>query len=67
MIDHAVLDIIFIVAVALFIVGVIAFAILYRSVRRDVEEALKHADAKRQAEIRKQLVRAMFPPRFPRH
>ncbi len=67
MIEHTVLDIMLILAVALFVLGVIAFAILYNSVRKDVEEALKHADAKRQAEIRKQLVRAMFPPRFPRH
>ncbi len=65
--NHSILDIIFVVAVALVCISATAFAILYNSVRKDIEEALKNASTKEQAEIRKQLVRAMFPPRFPRH
>lgn len=67
MINHAVLDLLFAIAVAVYVVVVAAFVFLYRNVRRDVEEALKNADSAEQARIRKQLVKAMFPPRFPRH
>lgn len=66
MINHAALNIIFAIAVTFLTLGVIAFALLYRSVRRDVEEALKNADAAEQARIRKQLVKALFPPKFHR-
>ena len=67
MINHAVLDLLFAIAVAVYVVVVAAFVFLYRNVRRGVEEALKNAGSAEQARIRKQLVKAMFPPRFPRH
>jgi Na+/melibiose symporter-like transporter len=66
MINHGFLDVIFVIAVVFLITGITAFALLYMSVRRHVEEALKNADSAEQARIRKQLVKAMFPPRFHR-
>lgn len=44
-----------------------AFA-LAKSVRKHVEEALRQTadDEEMQAEIRKRVVKAVFPPRFPR-
>lgn len=41
--------------------------LIFRSVKKDVEEALKNATPEEQAEIRKKVVRAVFPPRFPRN
>jgi hypothetical protein len=66
MVNHDVLGVIFVIAVVFLITGITAFALLYISVRRHVEEALKNADSAEQARIRKQLVKAMFPPRFHR-
>lgn len=39
---------------------------IIKGVRKDVEEALKNATPDEQAEIRKKVVKAVFPPRFPR-
>lgn len=39
---------------------------IFKGVRKDVEEALKNATPEEQAEIRKKVVKALFPPRFPR-
>ena len=66
MINHGFLNVIFVIAVVFLISGITAFALLYLSVRRHVEEALKNADAAEQARIRKQLVKALLPPRFHR-
>ncbi len=63
---HELLAVVSAIAVAFFSLGVIAFALLYRSVRRDVEEALKNANSEEQAKIRKQLVRAIFPSKHSR-
>jgi len=45
-----------------------AFFMLAKWVRKGVEDALKDSagDDKKQAEIRKAVVKAVFPPRFPR-
>jgi len=46
-----------------------AFYVIAKWVRREVERALEESadDDVRQAEIRKAVVKAMFPPRFPRN
>jgi Na+/melibiose symporter-like transporter len=66
MVNNSVLLTLFIIAVAFSVVSITAFVLLYLSVRKHVEEALKNATDKEQMEIRRQLVKVMFPPRFPR-
>jgi hypothetical protein len=66
MTDTMLLEILAVSAVVFVLAGITAFTLLYRSVRRDVEEALKNATPKEQAEIRKRLVKVMFPPKFHR-
>jgi len=39
---------------------------LSSKIRQDVEDALKNATTEEQEVIRKKVVRAVFPPRFPR-
>lgn len=39
---------------------------LSSKVRHDVEDALKNATTEEQEVIRKKVVRAVFPPRFPK-
>lgn len=56
--------VILIVVVLFYTVAITGFVLLYLSVKRDVEEALKHATPAEQAKIRKALVKTMFPPRF---
>lgn len=58
---------IFVVA-ALIIVSGVALVKLSGSIRKDVEKALEETadDPDAQAEVRKKVVKAMFPPRFPR-
>lgn len=56
--------VVLIVVVLFYVVAVTGFVLLYLSVKRDVEEALKHATPAEQARIRKALVKTMFPPRF---
>lgn len=51
------------VLVLLFFIGLM---ILFRAVRRDVEKALEQATTEEQAIIRNKVVKALFPPRFPR-
>ena len=42
------------------------FAYTYRGIRKEIEDALTKADEEEQAEIRKKVVKALFPPRFNR-
>jgi hypothetical protein len=42
------------------------FAYTYRGIRKEIEDALTKADEEEQAEIRKRVVKALFPPRFHR-
>lgn len=46
----------------------VGFFLLIRWVRKGVEDALRETagDDEAQAEIRKKVVKAVFPPRFPR-
>lgn len=37
-----------------------------KGLRKQIEEALKNATEEEQTEIRKKIVKAMFPPRFTR-
>lgn len=47
------------------LVGVIVFKIS-KDIKNNVEDALTKADEEGQAELRKKLVKALFPPRFNR-
>jgi len=58
--------------VLMFLVGVLTAMIvlgyfLAKSLRKHVEEALKDATSEEQDIIRNKVVKAMFPPRFPRN
>lgn len=52
------------------VLGVMAVIVMLymlgRSVRKHVEDALKNATHEEQTEIRKKVVKAVFPPRFDR-
>ena len=56
------------ISAALVILSGVALAMLSNEIRKDVEKALEETadDPEAQAEVRKKVVRAMFPPRFPR-
>lgn len=56
------------ISAALVILSGVVLAILANDVRKDVEKALEETadDPIAQAEVRKKVVKAMFPPRFPR-
>lgn len=56
------------ISAALVILSGVALTILANEIRKDVEKALEETadDPIAQAEVRKKVVRAMFPPRFPR-
>jgi hypothetical protein len=42
------------------------FVFKFRNIRREVEDALKEATTEEQEIIRNKVVKALFPPRFPR-
>lgn len=60
-------DILFWVSLGTVATGVTIFLWKYRSLRKEIEDALKNADTAEQELIRKKLVKALFPPRFPRN
>jgi uncharacterized protein YneF (UPF0154 family) len=64
--QHDLISWLYLIAILIFVSGFTGLFFLYRAVKRDIEEALKNADPIEQARIRNQLVKAMFPPRFPR-
>lgn len=47
-------------------IGVAAY-FFSRSFTKQIEEALKNATEEEQKELRNKIVKAVFPPRFPRH
>lgn len=63
--DNAFVPLLVFLGVCLFCFGAIGWLIA-RDVRRQVEKALKETagDDEAQAEIRKKVVKAVFPPRF---
>lgn len=53
----------------LILVLLVFFGFFYwmsKGLRKQIEEALKNATEEEQTEIRKKIVKAMFPPRFTR-
>ena len=54
------------VAVIILIIAAGVFAFRYRGIRKQIEDALTEASEEEQAEIRKKVVKALFPPRFNR-
>lgn len=54
--------------VVMLVVFYVSIFILYKSIGKDVEHMLELTkdDPEAQAEIRKKLVKALYPPRFPR-
>jgi Ca2+/Na+ antiporter len=60
------LNFLLVAALGCYVLVVLFFIYKYVQLRKDIEQALKEADQEEQATIRKMVVRAMFPPRFPR-
>jgi uncharacterized protein YoxC len=50
--------------VVVFAVALLFFGIIISNVKRDIENAISEASEEEQEEIRKKLVKALYPPRF---